>query len=79
MLAGAQGALEAGEGAALAAQQALQLLLLAAEAGPAPPCCCVLQGLHPVSGALQGGGAHRGEPAAPTVQSQSRAFPLGPG
>lgn len=43
---GAQGALEAGEGAALAAQQAPQPLLLAAEAGQLR-LLLRLQGLHP--------------------------------
>lgn len=55
---GAQGALEAGEGAALAAQQAPQLLLLVAEAVQLR-LLLRLQGLHPrlQRAAGRGGGA----------------------
>lgn len=73
---GSQAALQAGEGAVLAAQQAPQPLLLAAEAGQLR-LLLRLQGLHPRLQGAAGGGA-LGEAAVPTVQSRSLAFPWVP-
>lgn len=74
---GAQAALEAGEGAALAAQQAPQPLLLAAEAGQLR-LLLRLQGLHPRLQGAAGGGAEVSPPSPHQAVTRAR-FPCVPG